>query len=129
VWNVQTGQVAFTGQGRNVFSVAFSPDGQYLAGARFPDAIRVWNLRTGDESFALEGFYHSVMFSPDGKRIAAAGGNGTIKLWEAQGGVETISLPPLQGQQAMAVPFSFDDQRLAGAGLNGTVRIWDTGLR
>jgi eukaryotic-like serine/threonine-protein kinase len=132
VWDVQTGQVVFTRQGQNVFSVAFSPDGQYLASAGMGDAIRVWNWKTGDEFFVLQGRMprvNSVTFSPDGKRIASAGVDGTITLWETQRGFETISLPAFARQMAMAVAFSSDGQRLAGAGLQGTVRIWDTGLR
>jgi eukaryotic-like serine/threonine-protein kinase len=133
VWNVQTGQVAFTRQGQNVFSVAFSPDGQYLASAGMEDKVRVWNSKTGDESFVLQGHIgpiKSVTFSPDGKRIATAGSDGTIRLWEAQRGFETIRLPALRERQAAAaVAFSSDGQRLACAGLYGTVRIWDTGWR
>ena len=75
VWNVQTGLELFTHQGQNVFSVAFSPDGQYLASAGMEDKIRVWNWKTGDESFVLQGHMsptESVTFSPDGKRIATA---------------------------------------------------------
>jgi WD40 repeat protein/serine/threonine protein kinase/gas vesicle protein len=131
VWNVQTGQLAFTRQGQNVFSVAFSPDGRYLASAGIEETIRVWNSKTGDESFVLRGHMgsiESVTFSPDGKRIATASADGTIKLWEAQRGFETITLPALHEPQR-AVAFNSNGQRLACAGQHGTVRIWDAGLR
>ncbi len=54
VWHVQTGEIAFSRRGQNVFNVSFSPDGQYLASAGTEDKIRVWNSRTGDEFIVLQ---------------------------------------------------------------------------
>jgi WD40 repeat protein/tRNA A-37 threonylcarbamoyl transferase component Bud32 len=61
-----------------VTSVAFSPDGERIAGANSAGILKVWDARSGQERMELRDLA-SAAFSPDGKRIAGvAGGKPTV---------------------------------------------------
>src|SRR5262249_57608204 len=99
VWEAATGQVIFTaprnfeptGEPGDIHpwsnTLAFSPDGTFLAGAG-GDArgdVRVWRLASGQEVLTLRGHtrgVNSVAFNPDGGRIATGSNDGMIKLWD-----------------------------------------------
>jgi WD40 repeat protein/serine/threonine protein kinase len=103
-----------------VRSVAFSPDGRWIASASDDETVKVWDAATGKEIRSLKGHkgtVWSVAFSPDGQSLASAGSDGTVKIWEAANGKQLHSF---QGQTAgiTSVAFSPDGVRLAAAGLN-----------
>ena len=111
---------AGSSQGRDVWSVAFSPDCMLLAcgsgpwgtaGAGPTGELLVRSVKTGDVVFALRGVTGAVQalaFSPDGRRLAAAWGftgkdQGAVlavfdipdghKVWEkAEQGAQILSL-------------------------------------
>ena len=60
-----------------VFSVAFSPDGQTLASGSRDYTVRLWRAADGTLLRTLKGHtedVYSVAFSPDGKTLASGGG-------------------------------------------------------
>ena len=81
----------------NVYSVAFSPDGETLAsgsGDLANDAnntVRLWDVSTGTEKQVLTGHtdaVRSVAFSPDGQTLASGSGDNTVRLWDVSTGTE-----------------------------------------
>ena len=68
---------------REVFSLAWSPDGGYLL-VGFSGVVRIYDLASGEESDRLEG-HQGVIFTlevaPDGQRIITGGSDGTIRVW------------------------------------------------
>ena len=85
------------GHSERINSVAFSPDGQFIAscsgeGYNRDNSVRVWNAETGEQLWQLSGEkqINSVAFSPDGSLIAAGDGHlfdeGTIWLYNAATG-------------------------------------------
>src|SRR5262249_3999545 len=92
VWDAQSGRQLLSlkhGGG----GVAFSPDGQHLAGpGRVSEemqnqgvaaVITVWDAQTGQEtlSWKVPSKVGSVAFSPDGQRLAC-GLRGAVQVWD-----------------------------------------------
>jgi WD40 repeat protein len=116
-----------------VFSVAFSPDGERLASAGADGTIRVRNSRTGEVLQTLNAntdfVAYSVAFHPGGHHLAAAGADPRVKqvkVWDLTtekvvfarpGSVDTTG-------RAHGVAFSPDGRRLA-SGSGGEVHVWD----
>ena len=69
-------------------SVAFSPDGQYLASSSGDKAVKLWRVENGECTRTMEGHsetVQSVAFSPDGQYLASGSDDKTVKLWSTPG--------------------------------------------
>ena len=151
----------------SVHALDVSPDGEHLvtvsldyrarkekgADAGLPfTPVRVWNVRTGKEQFALPGFTsgaRSASFSPDGKRLLVvsdhtqrfrvlndkgqfnmeAGATGVlgrhsaVSIWDAGSG-ELIRKLLGEKDQCNSAAWSPDGGRIVTAGYN-RVQMWD----
>jgi WD40 repeat protein/predicted Ser/Thr protein kinase len=88
VWDATSGEHILDLKANNpeVWSIAFSPDGQRLATGSMDTLVRVWDASSGREMLTLRGHgrgVRSVAFSPDGIRIASGSLDGTAKVWTA----------------------------------------------
>jgi WD40 repeat protein len=134
-------------------SVAFSPDGKYLATGEIrvttlPQnkyvetlGIRLWNIATRQmRLFKLPEFndpevpdpdgqkdppywIHSIAFSPDGRMIAADNGSNRILLLDVHSG-RALSLRGHE-RPINSIAFSADGKRLVSAGFDRTIRLWN----
>ena len=94
VWDVATGKEVFSlvgkipdDQGIAGVTLAFSPDGKWIATGGFDNIVRVWDAKNGHEKFTLKGhtsFVYGVAFSPDCKRIASASNDRTVRIWRLE---------------------------------------------
>lgn len=110
----------------DVLSIAFSPNGKYLAVGTKSD-LRVWQIADGKPLFVLTDHAHwvwSVAFSPDGNLLASGSGDQTIKLWDIN---TSQCLKTLHGHiyQVWSVAFSPDGLLLASGSSDQTVRLWE----
>lgn len=95
-------------------SVAFSPDGKWLASGRLDGAITLWDARTGTVARTWAGHARAVdelAFSPDSATLVSASRDRTICLWDAQSGVRRVMVT--DGGRPASITFSPDGSVLA----------------
>jgi WD40 repeat protein len=108
-----------------VYSVSFSPNGQYLASASEDETVRLWDLEGNllREFKGHTGEVHSVSFSSDGQYLASASEDKTACLWDLKGNL----LRKFRGHQdaVNSVSFSPTGQYIATASSDSTVCLWE----
>ncbi|PWU16546.1 MAG: hypothetical protein C5B50_13195, partial [Verrucomicrobia bacterium] len=110
-----------------IWSVAFSPNGQWIATGSLDQTAKLWDAATGRELATLAS--HSdkvwaVAFSPDSQRLVTGSGDTLAKVWQVPSGRELLTL---HGHSAGigAVTFSPDGKRIATGSGDRTVKLWD----
>ena len=116
------------GHSSEVYSVAFSPDGNTLASGGVDSTVILWDVSTGEYKRSLSKHrspIHSVAFSPDGRTLASGGGRpgGPLHLWDAVTG-EHKQLLTGHTDQVASVAFSPDGRTLASGSYDATIRLW-----
>lgn len=88
VWDAQNGNevLKLQGSSHEIRSVAFSPNGQFLAGCggHYRNQVTMWDAQTGQATLTLQAHVRGVMgvaFSPDSEHLVAAGYFRTVKIW------------------------------------------------
>ena len=114
----------WSGHRKQVWDVAFSPDGKKIATVSGDQTLKVWKPN-GELLQTFTGHLGpiwGVAFSPDSQKIASASWDGTVKMWQMDGALEgTFS----GHQQAVwDVAFSPDGEYLASASEDNTVKLW-----
>lgn len=144
LWDVATGQLKATFEGRSVYvrSLAFSPDGATLAVTSHDlatDTVRVWDVASRGQTVTMAPPFPvlSLAFSSDGATIALGGyGQGeskakTLQLWDVTSGQQKTSLGG--SETVNSVAFSPDGASVVGAGSysgsygvsSGRIRDWN----
>jgi WD40 repeat protein len=92
VWEAATGRLLADCQGQQgwgVLSVAWAPDGRWLASVGKDGTVKVWEAATGRLLADCQGHQDtvgSVVWAPDGRWLASGAEDRTVKVWEAHTG-------------------------------------------
>jgi eukaryotic-like serine/threonine-protein kinase len=110
-----------------VWSVEFSPDGNWLISTHGDGSILLWNVEDRQLAGNLNehsGPVRSVAYSSDGTHIASASEDGTVLIWNADGTSKETTLIG-HDARAMAVGFSPDRKWIASMDFYRNLIRWD----
>jgi WD40 repeat protein/GAF domain-containing protein len=110
-----------------IYSIAFSPNGQWLASGIDDKTVRLWDVKTGRRVRDLTGLRRSVIyiaFSPDGRYLATGGDEKTIEIWDPASGERIYKLIGHK-KLVYAAAFSSNGRWVASASADKTVKLWD----
>ena len=117
-------KATLAGHKRQVFAVAFSPNGKFLMTVGYEEnGTRLWNTSTGELIAVLDG--SSPVLSPDGCLVLTISKKKTMKLWDVATGKLKLTLTNHEGD-ITSTSFSADGSKLATGSDNGTVKLCDT---
>lgn len=109
-----------------VRSVAFSPDGVYVASGTAKEGIQIWKTVNGVNFATLGGddLSCSVTFSSDGMRVAVGERAGFVYMWDVETGLSLIT-KKAHRNAVNGVSFSPDSTCLASASSDTNIILWD----
>lgn len=128
IWDALTGQHDQIEEHhtRNVQSVAWSADGQYLASAGSDSTVQIWDIKSQNQiqSWSTADTVWEVSWSPDGAFLAAAINDGTVNVWNTKSGRSAFTY---RGHRDVVytVAWSPDGGKIASGSWDHTVHTWD----
>lgn len=137
VWEIRSGrEIAKLSHDQFVSSIAFSPDGNWLATGTVDtekkSAVRIWKVDSGQkvDELLIGQPIHSVTFSPNGQWLAINRTGDALDIWEIGSRRNVVQL--LHGVDPLieSVAFSPDSQWLAtlsykNSGTVSEMRVWE----
>lgn len=126
---ISTGEMSElrTESNAGVRTLAFSPDGIYLASGMENHIIRLWNLETQAEVRTFNGHTNvilSLSFSQNGQQLLSSSGDNATRQWRVDTGEEMRRLKGLTNAIRCSI-FSVHEKHVVSCSIDGTTRIWN----
>ncbi len=125
-WEVDSGkEIRKLTELGHVASVAYSPDGKFLAVAgneltlwdtATNNKVRTWQTKTGSR-------LNTVSFSPDGRQVVSTGLDRDIRIWDIERDTEIATVKGHTAPATQAV-FTPDGKHLVSGSFDRTLRLW-----
>ena len=121
LWDLQTNKLnkLLVGHEDRIYSLAFSPTGEILAGGSRDTTVRLWDVNTGELLKAFFGHTDSirwVAYSNDGKTLACVGWkDSTIRISDVSTG-ELLTTIADHASSIYRIVYAPDSQTLASGG-------------
>ncbi len=102
-----------------VTSVAFSPDGRYVASGSGKGEVKLWDLDRKRNIWTKKhgNSVGALAFSPDGKVLASGGSEGTVKFWNMASGTDARILQTATVEKSIRALVFAPDATFLYAGL------------
>lgn len=111
----------------NIYSVAFSPDGNRIASGSSDGTTRLWDVGTRRQiEPAMTGDQNAVMsvdFARNNRWIVAGAADGKVRLWDTSN-LEPIGTPIVGHQNWARAVFSPDDKLILSGSADGNLHLW-----
>lgn len=128
IWNASAGNTEQRHQqDGQLYALAWSPDGRYLASAGSSATIEVWDTMTNQVVATCTGHTQSIFglaWSPDGRRIVSASQDHTAQVWNPLTGTPLVSFTG-HVDTVWVVEWSPNGRSIASGSVDGTVQIWN----
>jgi WD40 repeat protein/tRNA A-37 threonylcarbamoyl transferase component Bud32 len=121
--------VLYRGHFDKVQTLAWSPDGRYIASGGNDLSVQIWESASGKKlwHFPESNRVHSLAWSPDGEQLAWVSETKEVHLWKADtGDFSQLTLRRVGFfNRFLALAWSPDGSCLAAGGMGKTVEIWE----
>jgi eukaryotic-like serine/threonine-protein kinase len=108
-----------------ILTIAWSPDGKYIASGSADKTVHVWNAQGKKRIAAYQEhtkLVSSVTWSPDGARIASGSWDTTVQIWQVQGARKLFTYRGFS-REVSSVAWSPDGTYIAASSWDATVQL------
>jgi WD40 repeat protein len=123
-----TGEIIKKFNDGKIASLAFSPDGKFLASGGVGVPVRVREVATGKEIYKYKKqpvLNTSLEFSANGELLACGSSDGTVTLWEMKSGREIFSSKPQTRLPIWLIAINLSENKIAARTIDDKIELWD----